>query len=419
MYQPAGGITARSYNQRQQRGKMADSEESSSEEDDLLDSEESSEEESDDERKPSGGKDREVKNMPFDEALEAMDLSEDESSVETNPSPRKKSPPKAAAQEDSDESSSEEEESQSKEEAKAGGAGASAAGAASAGAYDSKEYERLNVSSEVKELFQYIGRYKPTDVELESTMKCFIPDYIPSVGQIDAFLKVPRPDGVDASLGLKVVDEPAARQSDSTVLELQMRAVSKKQHGEANIRSIDNPSKNPKDIQRWIDSIDDLHRSKPPMQVNYTREMPEIEPLMQVWPEEFEEALKEMGGQLPGPDMEMDLAEYAKYICVMLDIPVHDKGGGGNKSLVESLHVLFTLYSEFKSNQHFMNDGMNAGTDDMGMGIGMGGGDGMMGMGFGAGAGAEAKGGSGVYGAGGGGYGGGGRFAETKGEAKR
>ena len=40
-----------------------------------------------------------------------------------------------------------------------------------------------------------------------------------------------RPDGVGDELGLRVLDEPAANQSDATVLELQLRAVSKKQHG--------------------------------------------------------------------------------------------------------------------------------------------------------------------------------------------
>jgi intraflagellar transport protein 46 len=219
-----------------------------------------------------------------------MDLSEEsESSVDTNPSPRPvgkqqaKPAPAQAASGKSEESSSEEdsgdEESQSKdEEAKA----SSGESAPAQGAYNPEDMAHLKVSAEVRELFQYIQRYKPHDVELDTSLKCFIPDYIPSVGQIDAFLKVPRPDGVTADLGLKVLDEPAAIQSDSTVLELQMRAISKKQHGEASVRSIDDAAKNPKDIQRWIDSINDLHRSKPPMQVNYTKTMPDIEPLMQV-----------------------------------------------------------------------------------------------------------------------------------------
>ena len=58
------------------------------------------------------------------------------------------------------------------------------------GAYNSKDYASLSVSSEVRDLFQYIERYKPHEVELETTLKCFIPEYIPAIGEMDAFIKV-------------------------------------------------------------------------------------------------------------------------------------------------------------------------------------------------------------------------------------
>ena len=57
-------------------------------------------------------------------------------------------------------------------------------------AYDPAEYENLPVSSDIKELFQYITRYTPQTIELEHKLKPFIPDYIPAVGDIDAFIKV-------------------------------------------------------------------------------------------------------------------------------------------------------------------------------------------------------------------------------------
>ncbi len=56
----------------------------------------------------------------------------------------------------------------------------------------------------MRELFGFIGRYKPQSVELETKIKPFIPDYIPAVGGIDEFIKVPRPDGKPDYLGLKV-----------------------------------------------------------------------------------------------------------------------------------------------------------------------------------------------------------------------
>ncbi len=77
-----------------------------------------------------------------------------------------------------------------------------------AGAYNAQEYKHLNVPDDVRELFQYIGRYKPQTVELETKLKPFIPDYIPAVGGIDEVIKVPRPDGKPDYLGLKVRRAP-------------------------------------------------------------------------------------------------------------------------------------------------------------------------------------------------------------------
>ena len=120
----------------------------------------------------------------------------------------------AAASESESDDSDEDEESRS--------------GVPVAGAYNPADYKHLPVNAEIKDLFQYITRYKPHEVELDSTLKCFIPDFIPAVGEMDAFIKVPPPDASRDELGLKVLDEPAAQQSDATVLELQLRAGSKK-----------------------------------------------------------------------------------------------------------------------------------------------------------------------------------------------
>lgn len=57
-------------------------------------------------------------------------------------------------------------------------------------AYDPEEYSNLAVSSDINDMFQYITRYTPQTIELDHCLKPFIPDYIPSVGDIDAFIKV-------------------------------------------------------------------------------------------------------------------------------------------------------------------------------------------------------------------------------------
>lgn len=147
------------------------------------------------------------------------------------------------------------------------------------------------------------------------------------------------------------MDEPSTNQSDPTVLELQLRAKSKKlQYGDVVVRSIEHADKNPQKIEKWIQDINELHRSKPPPQVNYKKNMPDIDKLMEAWPEEFETLLTTT--PLPSPELDLSLLEYAKILCSILDIPVYDNP-------IESLHLMFSLYLEFKNNPHFqaqMND---------------------------------------------------------------
>ncbi len=159
------------------------------------------------------------------------------------------------------------------------------------GAYNPATYAHLNVLSEVKGLFEYINGYKPQRVELESTLKCFIPGYIPAIGDVDPFVKIPRPDGKPDQLGFQFIDEPSAYQSDPNVLELYLRSLSRKQNAELAVRSIENAQKRPEEIERWILSIDQLHRSNPPLQVYHNELMPDFESLMDVWPEEVENIL--------------------------------------------------------------------------------------------------------------------------------
>lgn len=83
--------------------------------------------------------------------------------------------------------------------------------------------------------------------------------------------------------------------------------------------------------------------------MNYTKNMPDIETLMQEWHPDMEQAFRQI--QFPGPEIDMTVGDYARIICSMADIPVHKQGN--NKAVIESLHVLFTLFSEFRANQHF------------------------------------------------------------------
>ncbi|XP_065183384.1 intraflagellar transport protein 46 homolog isoform X3 [Sycon ciliatum] len=209
--------------------------------------------------------------------------------------------------------------------------------------YDAAEYNNLPVGEEVKELFKHITQFSPTNVNLQTKLRPFVPEYLPAVGDIDGFVKVERPDGKPEMLGLTVLDEPCAKQSDPTVMDLQLRRMTKeKQAKHVTVHSIPEGSKNTKAIDNWIENITDLHRHKPPPTVNYTGPMPDIESLMKEWPAEYEKSLKDL--PLPSADLDCDLAAYVDIACGLLDIPVH-------KSRIEALHVMFSLYAEFKSSQ--------------------------------------------------------------------
>jgi intraflagellar transport protein 46 len=66
----------------------------------------------------------------------------------------------------------------------------------------------------MKRILDFVTRYSPQEQDLNTNLKPFIPELIPCIGDIDAFIKIPRPDHQDDELGLSFVDEPCAIQSD-------------------------------------------------------------------------------------------------------------------------------------------------------------------------------------------------------------
>lgn len=187
-------------------------------------------------------------------------------------------------------------------------------------------------------------------------------------------VQVPRPDGKPDNLGLLVLDEPSVKQSDPTVLSLWLSEETK-QHGTTEVHtpahthlqppgsglvpseprsvsplqlkkvpSVVGPRTNPRAVDSWVDSISALHRSKPPASVRYSRTMPDLDSLMQEWPPEVEELLGAL--QLPPARLACSLLQYADLVCSLLDVPVHG-------TRVQSLHLLFCLYLEFRDSQHF------------------------------------------------------------------
>ncbi|EGR28165.1 hypothetical protein IMG5_181870 [Ichthyophthirius multifiliis] len=222
------------------------------------------------------------------------------------------------------------------------------------GAYNPSDYAHLDVNNEIKELFKYVQRYQPINMQLQSKLRPFIPEYYPAVGEVDAFLKMARPDQQEEQLGLHILDEPALNQSNRPVIDLMYKELVKKKKDDKSItiHSIENAEKNPKEIQLWINNVAQIRKKKQPPSVSYTKQMPDIDTLMQVWPQEIEDALSNF--KIPSEELDLNLMDYSKLACAILDIPVHNTSN--NTNVIESLHVLFTLYSEFKANQHFQQN---------------------------------------------------------------
>ncbi|KAF4676462.1 hypothetical protein FOL47_006100 [Perkinsus chesapeaki] len=215
--------------------------------------------------------------------------------------------------------------------------------------YRAEDFANLDVSDEIKDLFGYIGRYNPHTVELETRLKPFIPDLVPAVGEVDAMIKISPPstgltdgsvstgDGPPSQigvsdvmkklngLGLVELDEPSLTQSDPAVVQL---------------------------VQNWIEQIEQLHEERSSSShVTYSHKMPSLDRLMQAWPPEMlDHFTSSTALPDPHPDLDVDLVTYIRMICAMLDIPIYDDSP---RSIIEALHVLFSLYLEFATNPHF------------------------------------------------------------------
>ena len=74
--------------------------------------------------------------------------------------------------------------------------------------------ESKGLEEDMKRILEYISRYAPQEYDLNPELKPFIPDLIPTIGDIDAFIKIERPDMAADLVGLALLDEPAAVQSD-------------------------------------------------------------------------------------------------------------------------------------------------------------------------------------------------------------
>lgn len=216
--------------------------------------------------------------------------------------------------------------------------------------YDPKAYEDVDAPAEIKELMQFISRYTPQRVPIEYKLKVFIPDYIPAVGDIDAFLKIIAPNPITKgsedslekftkSLGLQVLDEPCGTQSDEILLQMKLRSIFPK--------ALETPSaiaKSPKDVERWISEIHALHIGQPTQNAMQFKKMPDIDTLMSEWPEGVEKMLDTIG--FPPASLDCPLPTYTGIVAGLFDIPINYRES--QMDYIAALYTLFNLYIAVK-----------------------------------------------------------------------
>lgn len=239
----------------------------------------------------------------------------------------------------------------------------------------SAAFESLDVPPTIKALFSLMDAYTPTHTRHATPLKPFVPAFIPAVGDVDEFVKVPRPDGKDDGLGTRVLDEPGAKQTDPAAFALQLRHAARLRGevpvsdpagesggggkgggfpGDDGVAVVAFPERDPARLTSWIETVKGLHASGVSIAasgsgrtslaaapVRYSRNMPDVESLMQAWDGDTEEVLR--GVRLPDASLPMPLRKRAELACATLGVPVYE-------NLVESMHVVFSTYLEFKNN---------------------------------------------------------------------
>lgn len=208
-------------------------------------------------------------------------------------------------------------------------------------------------------------------MSIDYVLQPFIPEYIPAVGDIDAFLKVVTPKlpferkGVSdfiAKLGVDTVDEPSGQQSEPALLHMKLRSLSTtvrqgpdssggggSRMGTGASRAtmaMVSVAKSGKDVERWIAEIQNMHVNQPfPMIVHRRKPLQDIDALMNEWPPELERTLNTMG--FPNAYLDCSLEFYIRLICSFLDIVIPSTNSQSDYIL--ALYTLFNLFLAVKN----------------------------------------------------------------------
>lgn len=203
-------------------------------------------------------------------------------------------------------------------------------------------------------------------------MQPFIPEFIPAVGDIDAFLKVvpPKLNGSNNSaaksspvpieqhinnLGLTLLDEPSGHQSEPALLHMKLRSIRTPGGGgggtngglmSAAAAPPPSVSRSARDIDKWISEIKKIYVNQPfPMVVQRRKQAQDIDALMKEWPPEMERTLNSLGP--PSAHLNCPLTFYIELLCSLLDIVIPVTRS--QSDYIFALSTLFNLHMAVKN----------------------------------------------------------------------
>ncbi|PIC17295.1 hypothetical protein B9Z55_023586 [Caenorhabditis nigoni] len=198
-------------------------------------------------------------------------------------------------------------------------------------------------------VLSYVDAYKAEEVQLTPKLKPFDIEYMPAYGEVDLFVKVPRPDDIDDNAGLTQRDEPPCEQSDATIVDMQIRNAvkdAKVLDDAVPVKVLHNADKNPDKILKWIADVKEHRKNVPKSTVTYKTINRTVEDTMQELPAQIQKAAPIL--RAPPAEIDCDLKTYVEMCLNLVDIPVGD-------SLIESVHLMFATFIQFKNSQHFKN----------------------------------------------------------------
>lgn len=215
-----------------------------------------------------------------------------------------------------------------------------------------EKWEHLSLDPEIKELFPYILKYTPQNIDTPYHLQPFVPEYVPAVGDVDAFLKVTEPPNLRPQrskemqehlqkLGLYFLDEPSGTQSEPSLLNMKFRSaltVSCKNARSASAQMVPFAKSN-KDIDKWINEVEQVHMSQ---SVYDAQPRKDIENIIIDWPRSYAEAT---GAALEAYQQCLTerhtLLDYVRVLCQQFAIegPLDTQA-----DYLLSIQTLFALY---------------------------------------------------------------------------